>query len=95
MADAPRSRGPLLPLTGDYSNDNPYRGLPHGYPSAHSRFPIIPPPPLDDFSFDPSLVQNGGTEGDQFVQTEEEQKAWQEALKRMLGDLYVDDGQDG
>jgi hypothetical protein len=72
------------------SNRNPYRGLPSDYPSAHSRFPIVPPERIGDLSFVPPVSENGQAEGEKKEMTREARTAWQKVMDHALGDLVTD-----
>ena len=76
MGDDRRSTAPLIP---DFSNRDPFEGLPHDFPRHHSRFPLVPAPSYGDLSFDQPFGQN--------VMTEEERAAWTESMRQALGDL--------
>ena len=89
MAARSARRG-FVPLTPDVTNSNPYRGLPPDYPSAHSRFPIVPPQQIGDLSFVPPLSENGAEEGTRAEMTEAARVAWREVMDRAVGDLLPD-----
>lgn len=84
-----RRRG--VPLTPDMDNRNPYRGLPHDYPSTHSRFPIVPHSQIGDLSFVPPVSENGSTEGIGREVTPEARAAWRDVIDHALGDVAPDD----
>ena len=84
MATPRRRRGPA-PLSPDLENQDPFRRLPHDFPSSHSRFPLIPSHGYGDFSFDPEVVQTTRTDGLTFGMTSEEKAVWRDAMARAIG----------
>jgi hypothetical protein len=84
------ARREFVSLIPDTNNRNPYRGLPSDYPSAHSRFPIVPPKEIGDLSFVPPVSENGPTEGVKTEMTREARAAWDAAMEHAIGDLITD-----
>jgi hypothetical protein len=80
-----------VPLQPDLENRNPFRGLPADYPSAHSRFPIVPAEDYGDLSFVPSVGENASPEGRQNEMTPAARDAWRRVMTVAVGDLIDDE----
>ena len=79
MADSPRDRRSTDRVEFDADNRNPFRGVPHDFPSGHSCFPIKPSKGFGDLSFGPSFDQNVRPE-ESLTMTEDEKKAWRASM---------------
>ena len=93
MAERSARKG-FVRLVPDLENRNPYRGLPADYPSAHSRFPIVPPKQIGDLSFVPPVSDNGSTEGVKTEMTPEAHDAFNAVMDLAIGDLAADGDSD-
>jgi hypothetical protein len=85
VAEMGSDRRSTTPAEPDLSNWDPFEGLPHDFPSAHSRFPLVPAPNYGDLSFDQPFDQNDAPQ--EIVMREDERKAWQDSMRQALGDL--------
>jgi hypothetical protein len=75
------------PLRADYRNRNPFKGLPHDFPSGHSRFDIVPAKGYGDLSFDPPIGDNAAAEEGAVSMTLEQRASWRHVMHEALGKL--------
>ena len=75
------------PLRADYRNRNPFKGLPHDFPSGHSRFDIVPAKGYLDLSFDPPIGDNDAAEQGAVGMTVEARTSWRQVMHQALGKL--------
>jgi len=71
----------------DYTNRDPFRGLPLYFGDGHSRFPLVPCKTYAHLSFDRALGQNTDHEELKVSVSERERRAWRYAMMQALGDL--------